>query len=152
MTTLAPAGVEIVLYERIGELPHFNPDLDEGEPPTTVRDFRRQLDAVDGVLISSPEYAHGVPGTLKNALDWIVSAGELVGKPVALINASPRSTYAHASLLETLTVMSWNVARDASITLPLGGKADDPEVQAMLRAAIETFALSIRDATRGEAT
>jgi len=61
-----------------------------------------------------PEYAHGVPGVLKNGLDWVVGSGELVDKPVTLFNASPRGTYAQASLTETLTVMSAKVVPEAS--------------------------------------
>lgn len=103
---LAPAKVQVVLYSGLSELPHFNPDLDTETPPPAVGDLRSRLLASDGVLISSPEYAHGVPGTLKNALDWLVRSGELYEKPVALVNTSPRSTHAHASLLETLNTMS----------------------------------------------
>src|SRR5262249_60565012 len=88
----APGALESVFYAaRRGHLPLFNPDLDgEGAvPPPPVHEFRGLLRAADGVLLSCPEYGHGVPGTLKNALDWIVSTGELEGKPVALIVASP---------------------------------------------------------------
>jgi NAD(P)H-dependent FMN reductase len=61
-----PPGVSMTIYDGLGALPHFNPDL-EGMEPSSVLEFRRQLKASDGVLICSPEYAHGVPGTLKNA-------------------------------------------------------------------------------------
>src|SRR5689334_14942965 len=90
---LAPDSVSISHYGGLGSLPHFNPDL-EGHEGYAVADFRRQLQTSRAVLICSPEYAHGVPGVMKNALDWVVSSGELVDKPVALINASPRSTFA----------------------------------------------------------
>jgi len=66
-----------------------------------------------------------VPGALKNALDWVVGSGELVEKPVALFNASPRSTYAQASLLETLTVMSAKIVKEAFVTVELAGKKLD---------------------------
>ena len=68
---VAPEGVEIILYRGLGDLPHFNPDLEAAEPPS-VTEFREQVRISDGLLISSPEYAHGVPGVLKNALDWLV--------------------------------------------------------------------------------
>jgi chromate reductase, NAD(P)H dehydrogenase (quinone) len=73
----------------------------------------------DGLLISSPEYAHGVPGVLKNALDWLVSSLEFPGKPVALINTSPRSVYVQASLAETLTTMSASLISDPSFVVPI---------------------------------
>ena len=85
---LAPPGVEVTLYDGLADLPAFNPDF-EGAEPSSVLAFRGQLKSADGVFISSPEYAHGVPGSLKNALDWIVGSGELVDKPVAILNASP---------------------------------------------------------------
>lgn len=107
--------------------------------------------AADGVVFSVPEYAHGVPGTLKNALDWVVGSNELVGKPVTLFSASPRGTYAQASLTETLTVMSAEVVRAASVTLQSLGKsasagqiAADPAMSAALRSGIEAFALAIQ--------
>jgi chromate reductase, NAD(P)H dehydrogenase (quinone) len=110
---------EISLYTGLGDLPHYNPDLDGENPPAAVLDFRAQLRSADGVLICSPEYAHGVPGVLKNALDWIVSSGEFMGKPVALVNARPASTFAQASLRETLSVMMAEIDSEASVTLPI---------------------------------
>jgi NAD(P)H-dependent FMN reductase len=76
-----------------------------------------------GILIASPEYARGVPGSMKNALDWLVGGGdELAGKKVALLNASPRSTRAQESLKETLTTMAGHVVEEASIAVSLLGK------------------------------
>ena len=74
---LAPQAFEVSVYDGLATLPHFNPDQDNEAAPPPVVDFRSQLHASDGVLISSPEYAHGVPGVLKNALDWVVASGEL---------------------------------------------------------------------------
>src|SRR4029453_12213491 len=102
---VAPDGMEIAVYDEIGALPMFTPDLDgEGAvPPAAVAAFRALLGAADGGVISSPEDAHGVPGAPKNALDWIVSSGELGGKPVALLFASPSGgSWAQASLNPTL--------------------------------------------------
>lgn len=122
IAALAPPDLRVVLYSDLAKLPHFNPDLDTENPPPAVRDFRSQLLASDAVLVSSPEYAHGVPGSLKNALDWLVRSGELYEKPVALINVSPRSTYAQASLAETLATMTAKVIPDACLTLALPGR------------------------------
>jgi NAD(P)H-dependent FMN reductase len=146
---LAPEGVEIVLYDGIGALPHFNPDLEDA-PIAAVADFRAALTASAGVIFSTPEYAHGLPGVLKNALDWVVGSSELVGKPAALFNASPRSTYAVASLTETLTVMSAKLVDEAGLTVQLAGRAlpdggivADAELAGLLRAAIAAFARAI---------
>src|SRR6478736_5727872 len=96
---------DTTVFEGLTELPHFNPDLDTDRPPEAVDNFRKLLKNSDGILICTPEYAMGVPGTLKNALDWTVSSGEFSGKPVALITASTSGLKAHESLLETLQVI-----------------------------------------------
>jgi NAD(P)H-dependent FMN reductase len=113
---LAPPDVDYSIYSGIGDLPHFNPDL-ENEAVPAVEAWRRSIQGSDGVVFSVPEYAHGVPGSLKNALDWLVGSGEFIDKPVTLFNASPRGTYAQASLTETLTVMTAKVITEASVTL-----------------------------------
>jgi NAD(P)H-dependent FMN reductase len=151
---LAPPEVEITLYGGLGGLPHFNPDLDgEGALlPTPVAALRAEVGAADGLLLCSPEYAHGVPGALKNALDWLVSGSEMVGKPVASVNAAPWATLAQASLLETLRVMSTNVVAEASVALPVrGGRLDeakilaDPDLSQALRAALAALVRAIED-------
>lgn len=149
---LAPGTVEVSIYRGLADLPLFNPDLDGETALPAVGEFRARLGTCDAVLISSPEYAHGVPGALKNALDWVVSSGELVGKPIALINASPRARHAWASLAATLTVMSAHVVVDASITVSLGGgQVDanailaDAATSAALRSATATLALAARE-------
>jgi NAD(P)H-dependent FMN reductase len=142
---LAPKAASLTLYEGLGNLPHFNPDLEETELPA-VLEWRTQLQTCDGVIISTPEYAHGVPGVLKNALDWVVGSGELVGKPIALLNASPRSIHAQASLRETLITMDARLIAEASVTVPLptnrideSGIMADPELSLPLRKAIDVF-------------
>jgi chromate reductase len=148
---LAPAGVEIEIYGGLGDLPHFNPDLEANEPPA-VTDLRARVRRADGLLISSPEYAHGVPGAMKNALDWLVGGEEFIYKPVALLNASPRATHAQASLAETITTMSGRLIAEASIAVPLlGAKLDaagiaaHPEIAGALREAIAAFARAITE-------
>ena len=136
---VAPDDVTIEIYDELGALPHFNPDVDEAGAPDVVVRFREKLARADGVLISSPEYAHGVPGVMKNALDWVVGTGELVGKRVALLNASPRSTFAQAQLRETLTVMSWNVIDDACVAIQMRGRAVDDADRAALRDALNAM-------------
>lgn len=146
---LSPKNIEMKLYDGLSSLPHFNSDFEPTEPPS-VTDLRQQLSWSDGLVISSPEYAHGVPGVLKNALDWLVSGEEFVGKPIALFNASPRATYAQASLIEIVTTMAGRVVPEASITVPLLGRnldangiAADPEISSALRAALGVFAIAI---------
>jgi chromate reductase, NAD(P)H dehydrogenase (quinone) len=146
---LSPKNVEMKLYGGLGDLPHFNPDLEPKEPPL-VTDLRKQLGWSDGLVISSPEYAHGIPGVLKNALDWLVSGEEFVGKPIALFNASPRAIHAQASLTEIVTTMAGRIVPEASITVSLLGKkldvdgiVADPEISDELETAIISFANAI---------
>ena len=150
---VAPREVEVVVYRGIGQLPHFNPDLDGDAPPATVLELRRQIGLCEGLVICSPEYAHGVAGTMKNALDWLVASLEFAGTPLALINASPHSEFAPPQMRETLTVMSGDVVDAASVTVPLqGGKmtaaevAAEPEMSAKLRAALDALADHARKA------
>jgi chromate reductase, NAD(P)H dehydrogenase (quinone) len=149
--SLAPAGVEIELFEAIDKLPFFNSDLESGHLPEQVVRFRAVIGAADGLLISSPEYARGVSGVMKNALDWLVGSEDFPGKPVALINTSPRATHALAAALTlTLETMSARLIKDASITLALlgtthdaGSIAADPELAGALRSALEHFVRGI---------
>jgi len=121
----------MTLYSGLAQLPHFNPDLDTDLEPSAVHDFRSQLLSSDAVLISSPEYAHGVPGLLKNALDWLVRSGELYEKPVGLINVSPSSTRAQASLIETLSTMGAKLVPHACIAIALPeGNVDASKIAA----------------------
>lgn len=113
LRALAPAEIEI--YDGLADLPHFNPDVEEVAPPPIALELRACVGAADALVISSPEYAHGVPGTLKNALDWLVGGPEMVNKRVVLINAAPWSTHAQASLKETIRTMSANVIADIAI-------------------------------------
>ena len=138
----APDGVEILIWDGLAEMPAYNEDL-EVDPGEAVDGLRALLSDVDALLIATPEYNFGVPGALKNALDWVVGSGELIDKPVALINASARATHAYASLRETLTTMSGRLIDAASITIPLDGTGldatgivNDPSLSATLSAAI----------------
>src|SRR6202030_339390 len=148
---LVPAGVKIELFEGIGKLPFFNSDLEGDHLPLEVASFRTVIGAADGLLISSPEYARGVAGVMKNALDWLVGSLEFPDKPVALINTSPRASHALASLTLTLETMSAQLVKEASITLPLLGTVNDAdsivadaELAEPLRKALELYVRAIR--------
>jgi chromate reductase, NAD(P)H dehydrogenase (quinone) len=108
LVNLVPVNTTIEIYENIGNLPHFNPEIDDDRVLLSVQDWRSQLQQADAVIFCTPEYAHGVPGVLKNALDWIVSSGEFMSKPTAVISASPSpdgGEKANASLVQTLRMM-----------------------------------------------
>jgi chromate reductase, NAD(P)H dehydrogenase (quinone) len=148
--SLCPVGVEIVVYRHLGALPHFNPDLDGEALPEPVRVLRRCIGATDGLIICSPEYAHGVAGVMKNALDWLVPSLEFPGTAVALINASPRARYAIAHMRETLVTMQARIVEQASITIPLQGRQllasdiiEDPALAGPIRTALVAFAEAV---------
>ncbi len=114
---LAPPGIEVSLYERLGELPH--PSLDRiGKKVSEIISFREELLRADAVVISTPEYAHGVPGFLKNALDWVVKSGEFSGKPVGLLKAEEAS-FAYGSLAAALNRMNAHVSEEAVVSIPI---------------------------------
>jgi NAD(P)H-dependent FMN reductase len=149
---LAPAGMELEVYaEELGALPIFNPDLDgEGAvPPPAVGDLRRRLAAADGLLVCTPEYAHGVPGALKNALDWIVSSGELTDKPTVLLAASPSGAeWARAGLTPTLEVMGARLLASRALVLArkhldARGQIADATVAEVVRASLAALATAV---------
>jgi chromate reductase, NAD(P)H dehydrogenase (quinone) len=138
----ATIAAEVEIYEGLANLPHFNPDddVEAATPPPAVVALRKKLAEADGILISSPEYAHGVPGSLKNMLDWLVSDGALVDKPVALISASPvGGQFARDSLVETLTTMNWRVTGTWSSPKKVRDENVDDEVASVIRAALSSL-------------
>jgi chromate reductase, NAD(P)H dehydrogenase (quinone) len=142
---LAPANTKIKLYGGLNDLPHFNPDLENNNIPV-VTGLKAQIKWADGLLLSTPEYAHGIPGVLKNALDWLVSSEDFMGKPIAIFNTSPRATHAQASLIEVVTTMAGRIISEASIIIPLMGKKldaagiiADPQLSQEIQKAIEAF-------------
>lgn len=152
--TLAPPGISIELYDAIADLPHFNPDR-EHAPPACVTRWQSLLLGCDAILIACPEYAHGVPGAFKNALDWVVGTVGLEGLPVALINTAPRAVHAQAALAEIVATMGWAIVAPASTTIPVARKGvvlsdigTDPQFADPLRQALQTLALAA--ARRGE--
>jgi NAD(P)H-dependent FMN reductase len=103
IAALCEQEIEMSVFDRIGNIPQFNPD-DAGYDPE-LADFKSALQSADAILICTPEYAHGVPGALKNAIDWTVASGEFSQKPTALITASTDGQFGHQALLETLRVI-----------------------------------------------
>jgi chromate reductase, NAD(P)H dehydrogenase (quinone) len=112
-----PDHLDVTIFKGLAELPQFNPDLDNDTPPEKISAFRRLLRSNDGILICTPEYAMGVPGALKNALDWTVSSMEFSHKPVALITASSQGEKGHRSLLETLLVIESNIPEESRLLI-----------------------------------
>ena len=113
----APVGVRVELFP-LGCLPLFNPDL-EPDLPDAAAHFRAVITASDALIVASPEYAHGISGVLKNALDWLVGCEGFAGKPVLLLNAAPRAHHAIAALRETLFTMAAKIVESTSFETAL---------------------------------
>jgi NAD(P)H-dependent FMN reductase len=142
---LSPPEMLVRPLSGIGELPLFSPDL-ELHLPIQVASYQSEVASADALIIASPEYAHGVTGTIKNALDWLVSFEPFVDKPVAVFNASPRAHHADDALRETLKTMSAVVVEQASITIPLlgahlteDGMIEHPAISRTIRGALEAL-------------
>jgi NAD(P)H-dependent FMN reductase len=152
---LSPLAISFEHYERVGSLPHFNPDLDrDGEAlPQEVTQLRNLVREADVMMISTPEYAHGLPGSFKNALDWLVSDPTFPGKHVVILHASRGSTWALDSLREVLKTMSARFIEAASVSLPLGSNRLDDEailVREDLRSALLRSVAALLAATKTE--
>jgi RimJ/RimL family protein N-acetyltransferase/NAD(P)H-dependent FMN reductase len=149
----APAALHIELFTRMAEIPLFQPDAaPDALAPAAVIALRAAIASADAVLFSVPEYAHGLPGALKNALDWLVSGTELTGKPVALLNTSARSVYAQSSLREVLLTLGARFLDGACATIPVPAGAGDPRqlaadpaLAAPLTAALQRLIEALRD-------
>jgi NAD(P)H-dependent FMN reductase len=154
---LSPPNMEVRLFRNVGGLPLFNPDL-EPKMPSQVSAFHAEVAASDALLIASPEYAHGVTGTIKNALDWLVSFEPFIHKPVAVLNASPRAHHADAALRETLKTMSAAIVEEASASISLlsahlteDGMVQDPTISRAIRNSLLALhnAVALRQSEQG---
>jgi len=137
---IAPSGVEVVPFDRLRSLPFFNPDLETGDDPPAVTDWRRAVGGADALLIASPEYGHSLPGILKNGIDWLIGSGELHRKVVAITAAvghPRRGLMGLSALAQTLgavdAVIVWNEPT-------LVGPDFDAAVASILRRLIESTA------------
>lgn len=145
ITDLYSDQLDIRLYHGIADIPHFNPDNDNEHPPEKVVEFRNQLKDADGILICTPEYAMGVPGTLKNAIDWTVSSMEFSHKPVALITASSLGEKAHRSLTDTLLIIEADIPESSRLLISFikskikDNKITDSETLSQVQLLIESL-------------
>lgn len=146
---LSTASLDVIEYDGIVHLPQFNPDDDVDNVAKEVFDFRQLLSTAEGIIICTPEYAHGVPGALKNAIDWTISSSSFPHKPTMLITASTGGHYGHKALLETLKAIEARNIDHLQMVIPfVKTKIDDnkitdektlQEVKALLVKFIETM-------------
>ena len=149
---LAPDGMKIDQYGGLRDLPHYDQDLDTDDPPTTVAELRARMRAADGVLIATPEYNYGVPGVLKNAIDWAsrpVATSPLKRKPVAVMGAAPGAfgaVRAQLSLRQTLLWTDSDVVSKPELMVfqarerfDVAGTLTDPQARELLRALLRAL-------------
>ena len=118
---LLPPGIELVLFDRLGEIPPFNEDQ-ENETPAAVAELKAAIAASDALLVATPEYNGSIPGVLKNALDWVsrpVAENPLRGKPAAVVGASTSLFGAVWAQAETRKVLGTIGARVVDRELPV---------------------------------
>jgi chromate reductase len=120
----AKPPITVTVYQGLGLLPLFSPDH-EANTPSAVLDFANAVARADGLVISCPEYIHALPGAFKNALDWLVSRDELIGKPIALLHASHRGEDVLADLRRVLATVSDRFAPDIFARFAMGKLAPE---------------------------
>ncbi|HEU4944586.1 MAG TPA: NADPH-dependent FMN reductase [Solirubrobacterales bacterium] len=118
-----PASAELVEFDRLGEVPPYDEDIELEATPAVVEELREAVRTADAVLIATPEYNHSIPGQLKNTLDWVsrpAGKSALTGKPAAVIGASTGmfgAVWAQAELRKVLGAMGGRVIE---AELPVG--------------------------------
>jgi chromate reductase len=130
MADLDPEQIDV--WPGLATLPHFTPDDDGGAP---VASLRAAIAGADAVLIATPEYAGGMPGSLKNALDWLVGTGELYEKQVAVVSAAPspeRGQHARRWVEEVVGFQGSHLVASFTVT-------QDDEPGAVLARILDTF-------------
>ncbi|MDB5136516.1 MAG: azr 2 [Mucilaginibacter sp.] len=115
LSKMCPTDINYSIYNGLSEIPAFDPGLDDDNPPPAILSLRKQLADADGIILCTPEYAYGVPGALKNALDWMVSSASFSGKPTSLITASTGGENAHKALIKILGAIDANLLKNATL-------------------------------------
>jgi chromate reductase len=141
---LAPPGVTFTHWDRLGELPYYNEDL-EADPPAVVREWRNAVSAADAVFVAAPEYNFGPTGVLKNAIDWVtrpLGQHALRGKRISIVSSAGSTGGAHMieQLSGILTLLGNTMASEPVVQIAKGaerisadGSTTDPEIEELIR-------------------
>ena len=124
---LAPDEIDVAIYSDVGSLPHFSEDLEGVNTPAEVIELRRRLGEADAVLISTPEYNGGMPGALKNLIDWAsrpYGQSSFAGVPVAVTGTSVSPYGAQRAQEQLLPVLRAAGAVTVGEAHPVGPAAE----------------------------
>jgi chromate reductase len=141
--TAAAGGATVDDFDRLADIPPFDADRAD-QPIAAVDEWRRRVGCADVVLVAAPEYAGGVAGVVKNALDWLVGSGELYRKPVAVLSAGTSGgLHARQATAQTLTWQGAYVVAELGIAAPRTkfdetGRLHDEETAAAIAALVAT--------------
>lgn len=135
----------IKIFDKIAQLPYFNPDYDSATPLKKIAAFRKQIEQADGILICTPEYVFSLPGSLKNALEWTVSTVIFTDKPTALITASASGEKAHEELKLIMTTLGARFTQQTQVLIQgvkgklEGNRITDEATVVKLKELIKSF-------------
>jgi len=148
---LAPPDISFFIYDRLADIPPFDPGNDTDWVNEPVFEFRSFIKHAAAIIICTPEYAYGVPGQLKNALDWTVSSGSFSGKPTALITASTGGENAHAALIKILGAIDADLQENVTLLISFirskmdgAGNIIDEETAESLKAVFNALLETIK--------
>ena len=150
----APQDVELTFFDRLGELPHYNEDVDGESVAEPEHALRAVAADVDAALVVTPEYNGSIPGVLKNAIDWLsrpYGNGALKGKPTAVIGAALGQyggVWAHDETRKSFGIAGPRIVEDLKLSVPskaLDGKhpRENAEVAAQVREVVEKLAAEV---------
>ena len=139
----ARSDADVEVWDELDGLPHFSPDR---RPNEHVEALRSAVAGADAVLVATPEYAGGMPGALKNALDWLVGSGELYGKPVVVVSAAPDARRGHNARrwVEEVARMQGATVRD-SFTVAIAPGDDEAKIASKAVEALKRSVAAIGD-------
>lgn len=144
--SLTTDDFSISVYNDLKTLPHFDPQLSADNPPEAIKEFRKQVEQSDGVIICTPEYIFSIPSGLKNAIEWCVSAVVFSDKPLGIITASASGEKGHEELMMIMTTVMAKFNDDTTLLIQgikgkidAGGEITDAATRERLKKFIEAF-------------
>lgn len=151
---VAPPGVTLEFFDRLGELPHYNEDIDGDDVAESVQALRAVAGDADAALVVTPEYNGSIPGVLKNAIDWLsrpFGNGALKGKPTAVVGGAYGQyggVWAHDETRKSFGIAGPRVIEDLKLSVPfkaLDGKhpRENADVAADLRDVVAKLAAEV---------